>query len=82
MFGCFNIRGDAYRISSRLAVSEYLMILSNTSPAPLEMCWSRSQKERVVLLSAKAASGKQTLFAPETGALLIDFDFHPSTFFS
>jgi len=33
----------------------------------------------MVLVSAKAASGKQELTASETGALLIDFVFHPTT---
>jgi len=82
MSGCFNIRGDAYRISSRLAVSEDLVIFSNTSQAPFGMCLRGSQKEQMVLLSAKAASGKQTLPAPETGGLLINHNFHLATFSS
>jgi len=43
------------------------------------MCMSRSQKERVVLLSAMAASGKQTLPAPVSGALHLDPMFHYTT---
>jgi len=41
------------------AVSEYLMILSSTSRAPLEMCWSRSQKEQLVLVPASLPAGSR-----------------------